>query len=178
MACSLQNIRPLSVHNLYTEYPVTISNYLKQRYSSVGSSDLRYDISQGQHLFSFALVLNNYLDPLTMARYTTFFMTGSPKDDVHQELLSALETCGLELAYQDPVYIVAKEKPGQVSFAQLTTTELMLNPPTVESGGAKIDLVVKNEELPLRQQNHCHEIFTQVKQAISEATVPENAVAS
>jgi len=166
------------MNDLYCGWLIIISNYLKQRYSNLGSLDLRYDISQGQQLLSFALVLTNYLDFLTMARYTTFFMTGSPKEDVHQGLLSALENCGLELAYQDPVYIVAKEKPGQVSFSQLTTTELMLNPPTVESGGAKIDLVVKNEELPLRQQNHCHEIFTQVKQAIAEATVPENAVAS
>jgi len=103
-----------------------------------------------------------------MARYTNFFMTGAPKEDVHQGLVTALKTCGLDLVYQDPVYIVAKEKPGQVSFAQLTTVELMLNPPTRELGGAKIDLVVKNEELPLRQQNHCREVFTQVNQAISE----------
>lgn len=104
-----------------------------------------------------------------MARYTNFFMTGAPKEEVHQGLVSALEGCGLDLVYQDPVYIVAKEKPGQVSFAQLTTVELLLNPPTIETGGAKIDLVVKNEELPLRQQNHCREVFTQVNQAISEA---------
>lgn len=104
-----------------------------------------------------------------MARYTNFFMTSAPKEDVHQGLISALESCELNLVYQDPVYIVAKEKPGQVSFAQLTTVEILLNPPTIEQGGAKIDLVVKNEELPLRQQNHCREIFTQVNQAISEA---------
>ena len=65
-----------------------------------------------------------------MARYTNFFMTGAPKEEVHQGLVSALEGCGLDLVYQDPVYIVAKEKPGQVSFAQLTTVELLLNPPT------------------------------------------------
>lgn len=106
-----------------------------------------------------------------MARYTNFFMTGAPKEDVHQGLVAALESCDLNLVYQDPVYIVAKDKPGQVSFAQLTTVELLLNPPTVEQGGAKIDLVVKNEELPLRQQNHCREVFTQVNQAISEANV-------
>ena len=106
-----------------------------------------------------------------MARYTNFFMTGAPKEDVHKGLVSALESCDLNLIYQDPVYIVAKEKPGQVSFAQLTTVELLINPPTVEQGGAKIDLVVKNEELPLRQQNHCRAVFTQVNQAISEANV-------
>ncbi|MEL6488354.1 MAG: hypothetical protein AAFV85_04410 [Cyanobacteria bacterium J06634_6] len=106
-----------------------------------------------------------------MARYTNFFTTGAPKEDIHKGLVSALEGCGLDLVYQDPVYIVAKEKPGQVSFAQLTTVEILLNPPTIELGGAKIDLVVKNEELPLRQQNHCREVFSKVNQAISDANV-------
>lgn len=113
-----------------------------------------------------------------MARYTNFFMTSAPKEKVHQGLVTALEGCGLDLVYQDPVYIVAKEKPGQVSFAQLTTVEILLNPPTIELGGAKIDLVVKNEELPLRQQNHCREVFTQVTQAISEANAQETADAN
>ncbi|MEL7225555.1 MAG: hypothetical protein AAF810_22605 [Cyanobacteria bacterium P01_D01_bin.36] len=113
-----------------------------------------------------------------MARYTNFFITGAPKEKVHQGLVSALEECGLDLVYQDPVYIVAQEKPGQVSFAQLTTVELLLNPPTVETRGAKIDLIVKNEELPLRQQNHCREVFTQVNQAISEANAQEPSEAS
>ena len=99
-----------------------------------------------------------------MARYTNFFMTSAPKEDVHQGLLSALATCDLEVVYQDPVYIVAKEKPGQVSFAQLTTVELLLNPPTIETGGAKIDLVVK--------------VFTKVNQAISDANVPQSVAAS
>lgn len=108
-----------------------------------------------------------------MARYTNFFMTSAPQEEVHKGLVSALEGCDLNLVYQDPVYIVAKEKPGQVSFAQLTTVELLINPPTIEMGGAKIDLVVKNEELPLRQQNHCREVFDQVNQAISDVNAKE-----
>lgn len=112
-----------------------------------------------------------------MARYTNFFMTGASQEAVHQGLLSALESCDLDLVYQDPVYIVAKEKPGRVSISQLTTVELMLNPPTIETGGAKIDLVVKNEELPLRQQNHCREVFTLVNDAISEANTQESEAA-
>ena len=113
-----------------------------------------------------------------MARYTNFFMTGAPKDDVHQGLIGALESCGLELVYQDPVYIVAKEKPGKVSFSQLATVELLLNPPTAESNGAKIDLVVKNEELPLRQQNHCKEVFKVVNQAITDVSKEDGIQAS
>ena len=104
-----------------------------------------------------------------MARYTNFFMTGASSEEINHALVGALETCDLNLVYQDPVCIVAKEKPGQVPFAQLATIELLINPPTVESNGSKIDLVVKNEELPLRTQNHCKEIFTRVNQAITEA---------
>ncbi len=107
----------------------------------------------------------------TMARYTNFFMTSAPKEDIHRGLLNTLEACDFELIYQDPAYIVAKEKPGQVSFAQITTVELLLNPPTAALGGAKIDVVVKNEELPLRQDNHCREIFDIVNQAIANSSI-------
>jgi len=105
-----------------------------------------------------------------MARYTNLFMTGAPKEEVLQGLVTALQACNLDLVYQDPVYIVAKEKPGQVSFAQLATVEILLNPPALKTQGAKIDLIVKNEELPLRQQNHCHTVFTQVSQAVSKVS--------
>ena len=78
-----------------------------------------------------------------MARYTNFFMTASPQQAISQALVSALEACNLNLVYQDPVCIVAKERPGQVSFAQLATVELLISPPTLENGGSKVDLVVK-----------------------------------
>lgn len=109
-----------------------------------------------------------------MARYTNFFMTSSSQEAISQTLVGALEACDLNLIYQDPVCIVAKERPGQVSFTQLATIELLISPPTLGSGGAKIDLVVKNEELPLRSQNHCKEIFEQINQAISEANEQKN----
>lgn len=104
-----------------------------------------------------------------MARYTNIFMIGSSSEEINQTLVTALEACDLNLIHQDPVCIVAKEKPGRVSFAQLATIEILINPPTASSGGAKIDLVVKNEELPLRTQNHCREIFLLVNQAITDA---------
>lgn len=109
-----------------------------------------------------------------MARYTNFFMTGSSSEEINQTLVTALEACDLNLIHQDPVCIVAKEKPGQVSFAQLATIEILINPPTIEAGGSKIDLVVKNEELPLRTNNHCREVFSLVNQAITDAHA-ENA---
>ena len=113
-----------------------------------------------------------------MARYTNFFMTGSSQETISQTLVSVLEACDLTLIYQDSVCIVAKERPGQVSFTQLATVELLISPPTLESGGSKVNLVVTNEELPLRSQNHCREMFEQVNQAISEANARKNGDAS
>lgn len=104
-----------------------------------------------------------------MARYTNFLVTGFSQDNINRALVGALEACDLYLIYQDPICIVAKEKPGQVSFAQLATVELLISQPKADSSGAKIDLVVKNEELPLRTQNHCREIFMRVNEAIAEA---------
>ncbi|MEM6450660.1 MAG: hypothetical protein AAF703_10140 [Cyanobacteria bacterium P01_D01_bin.105] len=96
-------------------------------------------------------------------------MTSSSQEDISQMLVSAIEACDLNLVYNDPVCIVAKERPGKVAFAQLATIELLISPPTAEHGGAKIDLVVKNEELPLRAQNHCKEVFGEIDQAIAAA---------
>lgn len=107
-----------------------------------------------------------------MARYTNFFMTGASSEEINHALVGAIKTCDLDLVYEDPVCIVAKEKPGHVAFSQLATIELLISPPTVENGGSKIDLVVKNEELPLRAQNHCKEVFSQINQAIAEANAP------
>ena len=104
-----------------------------------------------------------------MARYTNFFMTSSSQEEVRQMLVSAIEACNLNLIHNDPVCIVAKERPGKVAFAQLATIEILISPPTMGQGGAKIDLVVKNEELPLRTQNHCKEVFTEIEQAIAAA---------
>lgn len=111
-----------------------------------------------------------------MARYTSFFMTGSSPEDISKALVSALEACDLNLIYQNRVCIVAKEKPGGVSLSQLATIELLISPPTGKNGDSKIDLIVKNEELPLRTQNHCQEIFSRVNQAI--ATTNTESIAS
>ena len=113
-----------------------------------------------------------------MARYTNFFMASSSPEEISQMLVSAIEACGLNLIHNDPVCIVAKEKPGKVAFAQLATVELLISPPTVEHGGSKIDLVVKNEELPLRTQNHCKEVFAEIDEAITNANAAQQASAT
>jgi hypothetical protein len=70
------------------------------------------------------------------------------------------------MVYETGDYLVAKEKPGQVSLAQLTTIEILINPPTVAAESGWVNLVVKNEELPLSRNNHCEQVFSAVNQAI------------
>ncbi len=89
---------------------------------------------------------------------------------IRQTLVDTLAACDLNLIYENEEYLVAKEKPGGVKPAQLATVEVLINPPTVSEPAAKVNVVVKNEELPLRQDNHCHRIFELVHQAIADTS--------
>jgi len=106
-----------------------------------------------------------------MARYTNLFKTESSIPTLRQSLISTLQSCDFNLIYETADYLVAKEKPGQVSISQLATIELLINPPTSQDNEVKISLVVKNEELPLRRNNHCQKVFETVNQAISTSTL-------
>jgi hypothetical protein len=105
-----------------------------------------------------------------MARYTNLFATIVPTSSLRQSLADVLQSCGLNLIYETPDYLVAKEKPGQVSYSQLATVEVLINPAIAADRPSTVNLVVKNEELPLKANNHCHQIFQQVNQAITAAS--------
>jgi hypothetical protein len=70
------------------------------------------------------------------------------------------------MIYEQDDYLVAKEKPGQVALSQLATIEVLINPPTSSLEEAKINLVVRNEELPLNRDNHCQRLFEEINQAL------------
>jgi hypothetical protein len=105
-----------------------------------------------------------------MARYTNFFMTVVPVNNLRQSLADVLKACDLTLIYEAADYLVAKEKPGQVTYNQLATVEVLINPSVAASQQSTVNLVVKNEELPLKTNNHCHQVFQEVNQAISAAS--------
>lgn len=103
-----------------------------------------------------------------MARYTNLLPISEPAmpQSLGASIVQTLENCGLSMVYANKDYFVAKEKPGQVGLAQLTTIEVMINQPTSMAETTRINLVVKNEELPLQQNNHCQRVFEAVSQAI------------
>ncbi|QQE66941.1 hypothetical protein GFS31_36460 [Leptolyngbya sp. BL0902] len=103
-----------------------------------------------------------------MARYTHLLTLSEPATipNLGDSIVKTLEDCGLSMVYANKDYFVAKEKPGQVALAQLTTIEVMINQPTSMAQTARVNLVVKNEELPLQRNNHCQRVFEAVSRAI------------
>lgn len=106
-----------------------------------------------------------------MARYTNLFVSVLPANNLREALPDVLQNCGLHLVYQDGDYMMAKEPPGMVSYSQLATVEVLIGSTdetelVAQDPAATVNLVVKNEELPLKVNNHCHRIFQLVNQAI------------
>ena len=101
-----------------------------------------------------------------MARYTNYLVSVLPTTHLQSSLATVLETCGLTLIYQAPDYLVAKEKPGHVSYTKLATVEVLISPSHKAKTESTVTLVVKNEELPLKSNNHCQQIFEQVNEAL------------
>ena len=106
-----------------------------------------------------------------MARYTNLFVSVLPAHNLRESLPDVLQSCGLHLVYQDGDYMMAKERPGGVSYSQLATVEVLISSADdtrvlPQDSSATVNLVVKNEELPLKTNNHCHKIFQIVNQAI------------
>jgi len=59
-------------------------------------------------------------------------------------------------------YLMAQERSDRISLAQLTTVEVLIN------SDDRLQLVVKNEQLPLKANNHCKAIFETVSGALLE----------
>lgn len=103
-----------------------------------------------------------------MARYTCSFTIAVPIARLRQLLVEVLQSCNLEMIHATNDFMMAREIPGQVSFAKLVTVEALIDKTTTTNTETSINLVIKNEELPLQIDNHCHQMFEVVKQAILE----------
>jgi C4-type Zn-finger protein len=103
-----------------------------------------------------------------MARYTSLYTVAVSLDRFRQLLTDILRSCSLDVIYSSEDYLLARELPGQVSFAKLVTVEVLIDQPHSQDSEVRMNFVVKNEELPLKSNNHCREIFNMVNQAISE----------
>lgn len=64
---------------------------------------------------------------------------------------------------------MAREVPGNVSFAKLVTVEVLIDKTVVADQEIRMNFVIKNEELPLQVDNHCRQMFELVSRAVSES---------
>ncbi|MBD2315074.1 hypothetical protein H6G20_25745 [Desertifilum sp. FACHB-1129] len=103
-----------------------------------------------------------------MARYTCFFTVALPIDNLRQSLVEILESCNFDMIYDTGDYMMAREVPGQVPFAKLVTVELLIDKTKATPTELQMNLVMKNEELPLQLNNHCRQMFDLVSHAIAE----------
>ena len=103
-----------------------------------------------------------------MARYTCLFTVALPIDNLQQSLIEILQSCNFDLIYDTPDYLMAREVPGNVSFPKLVTAELLIERTTATETSMNVNLVMKNEELPLQLDNHCHQMFDKLSKAIAQ----------
>jgi hypothetical protein len=105
---------------------------------------------------------------LLMARYTSLFTISISLDSLQHVLADLLESCHLDIIYDTGDYLMAREVPGRVAFAKLVTVEVLIDRFQSTSDEVRMNFVVKNEELPLKTDNHCRQMFNLVNQAITE----------
>lgn len=101
-----------------------------------------------------------------MARYTCAFTVAVKSEQLRYLLVEVLQACDLDIIYDTSDYLMAREIPGQLPFAKVVTVEVLIDRTTATDTDTRMNLVIKNEELPLQLDNHCYQIFQMVNQAI------------
>jgi hypothetical protein len=103
-----------------------------------------------------------------MARYICSYLVKVPVEELKPLLREVLENCRFEVIYDTIEYVMAKEIPGQVSFSKLVTVEALIDHTKAKNQEVKVQLVVKNDELPLQVNNHCHQLFYQLQDFVGQ----------
>jgi hypothetical protein len=104
-----------------------------------------------------------------MARYTSSFVLSVSIDQLQPILIDLLQGTGLDVQYYNADYIMAREFPGTVPFSKLVTVELLIDKTTATETETRMNLVAKNQELPLQLENHCRQVFEYIKQEIENS---------
>ncbi|MEM7714886.1 MAG: hypothetical protein AAF349_15135 [Cyanobacteria bacterium P01_A01_bin.68] len=103
-----------------------------------------------------------------MARYTCSYIVSLPIDHLQPLVIELLQECNLDVQYYTSDYILAREVPGSVPFSKFVTIEVLIDKSTATETETKMNLVFKNEELPLQVDNHCRQVFEFMKQVVED----------
>jgi hypothetical protein len=105
---------------------------------------------------------------IAMARYTRSLSIALPLQDCLTQIKAVLENCNLEVLFSKEDCIIARERPGQVPFAKLVAIEVLVDSTRATKDITSMEVVVKNEELPLQSNNHCFQIFDHLSQSLNQ----------
>jgi hypothetical protein len=105
---------------------------------------------------------------LSMARYTHDLTVAVPLSQFYEQVKAVLKACHFEVLYFKEDYVVARESPGNVPFSRLVTVEVFVDSTRATPDITHLNIVVKNEELPLQANNHCYQMYEKLNQAIAE----------
>jgi hypothetical protein len=103
-----------------------------------------------------------------MARYICSYLAKAPLEELKPILGEVLKFCNFDVIYHTIDYMMAREAPGQVLFSKLVTVEVLIDSTTATNQGIQVNLVVKNDELPLQINNHCRQLFEQLQNALAQ----------
>jgi hypothetical protein len=103
-----------------------------------------------------------------MSRYICHFLVKLSPQTVRAQVKQLLESCRMETIYEIDDYVMAREIPGQVSYVKLVTAEVLIDITNATKHGLTLSFVVKNEELPLNSNNHCHQMFDRLRVTIEQ----------
>lgn len=103
-----------------------------------------------------------------MARYTCSYRLPVSVKQIHSVMTEILESCQIQVEFQNNDYIMGKETEKDIPFSKLVTIDIVISLTTSTEIQTIIDLVVKNEELALSKNNRALEKLAQIKKVISE----------
>ena len=103
-----------------------------------------------------------------MARYTAIFTVAVKIENLQPIFTEILSYCGCEILYNRGDYLMAREFPGQVSFPKLVTIDITFDRLTNTTEKTRINIVIRNEELGLKLDNHCRQVFDLLTKLIVE----------
>jgi hypothetical protein len=102
-----------------------------------------------------------------MARYTCSFLLSTPIEQLEGLLHKALDACQLNIIHRSDDYWMALEIPGTVSYTQLVTVEVLIESTLkLHDAETRLHFIIKNEELPIRANNHCRQVSEQLSQVL------------
>lgn len=102
-----------------------------------------------------------------MARYTRYLNVAVPVSHLHQQLMGTLQSCNFQILHVTEDYMMARETPGNVPFPKLVTVEVLIDNTRATDSSTRLNVVIKNEELPLQVNNHCFQMYQQISQAMA-----------